>query len=281
LIAWLQSLGLEVTENDREMIKPLELDAWIPSKNIAIEYCGLHWHGELIGGKAARTKHIRKLKACEAKGIRLVTLFSDEWLTRNQQVKGYLQAILGLPLQVVGARECKIVQPTPEEVVAFLDGNHLQGSRTYSLAFALKSPTGLTAVLTATKYESGWDLNRYAIKLGIACPGGFQKLLKHFLQETKPEYTWTYADLRWSRGGLYEASGFSLEKTSDPAPWNFKQGKDSGRLHRMVLNKGELESRLGGLLPNETGWAAAQRLGYDRIWDCGHQKWSLDYRTKK
>ena len=33
-------------EGNRELLKHLELDIYLPDKNIAIEYNGVHWHSE-------------------------------------------------------------------------------------------------------------------------------------------------------------------------------------------------------------------------------------------
>ena len=82
----LQSWGLEIVSNDRQAIPPLELDILIPSKKISIEYCGLHWHGQALLGPAARAKHAAKTLACRKAGIRLITIFEDEWLYRKEAV---------------------------------------------------------------------------------------------------------------------------------------------------------------------------------------------------
>ena len=41
---FIKSLGFSIACNDHALIYPFELDIVIPSKKIAIEYCGLYWH---------------------------------------------------------------------------------------------------------------------------------------------------------------------------------------------------------------------------------------------
>ena len=44
---FIKSLGINFIENSRNIISPLELDIYIPSHNMAIEYDGLYWHNEI------------------------------------------------------------------------------------------------------------------------------------------------------------------------------------------------------------------------------------------
>lgn len=55
----------------------MNLDIYMPEKEVAIEYCCLFWHNERIRDK---TYHKKKLNRCLKKGIKLITLFSDEWI---------------------------------------------------------------------------------------------------------------------------------------------------------------------------------------------------------
>lgn len=270
LTALIESWGIQVEINNNKIIAPLELDIYIPSKNIAIEYCGLHWHGEIVNKTKARLKHLNKLRACQAAGIRLITIFSDEWLLKRNQVEGFLRSILNININRVGARETAL-EPNTLGFDKFLDENHLLGKTRFSEAVGLRYDTELVAVLTLLKGPNGWNINRYAVKTGVAVAGGFQKLLKTAIKMFQLTNVFTYSDLRWSEGSLYQRAGMVLAKTSGPAPWNIKQGYDNVRLHRLAFNK----TVLTGLLPNEKQWDAVQRMGYDRIWDCGHQKWVL------
>ena len=48
---FVKSLGVEIIENDRNIISPKELDIYIPSKKLAIEFDGLYYHSELFVNK--------------------------------------------------------------------------------------------------------------------------------------------------------------------------------------------------------------------------------------
>lgn len=46
MFRYIESLGIRVIPNDRTVIRPKELDMYMPDFNIGIEYDGLYWHKE-------------------------------------------------------------------------------------------------------------------------------------------------------------------------------------------------------------------------------------------
>lgn len=74
---FIQSLGIECGKN-RSVLDGKELDIFIPSHNLAIEFNGNIWHTETFGHKP-KDYHINKLNACNAKGIKLIQIFEDEY----------------------------------------------------------------------------------------------------------------------------------------------------------------------------------------------------------
>jgi hypothetical protein len=73
----LKSLNIDIIDSERELLNGLELDIYIPSHNLAIEFNGLYWHNELHKDKKY---HLNKTELCEAKGIQLIHVFEDEWM---------------------------------------------------------------------------------------------------------------------------------------------------------------------------------------------------------
>ena len=85
LCAYLDTFNLSYIRNTREIIKPQELDLYIPNAKLAIEYNGLFWHTE--EKRANKNYHLNKTVSCKEKGIQLIHIFSDEWL-KNQKKHG-------------------------------------------------------------------------------------------------------------------------------------------------------------------------------------------------
>ncbi len=69
--------GDEVILRGRDILDRYELDIYIPSLKIGIEYNGLYWHREEKKGKYY---HLNKLQMCNQKGIKLIQIFEDEYI---------------------------------------------------------------------------------------------------------------------------------------------------------------------------------------------------------
>lgn len=118
--ALLTANGIDHLRNDRKVLDGLEVDIYVPSKQVGIEIHGSYWH------ENKSEMHMRKLKAAESKGISLIQFYDYEYLTRSTIINSILLTKLGgcIPLY---ARNCKLIklEKTPTK---FLEDNHLQGS---------------------------------------------------------------------------------------------------------------------------------------------------------
>ena len=94
---FIKSLGLKFRENSRKIIPPYEIDIFIPSLNIAVEYNGLYWHSKEVLEKRLedyKNYHLNKLEKCEEKGIRLIQIFEDEWINNKEEIKEKIKTII-------------------------------------------------------------------------------------------------------------------------------------------------------------------------------------------
>lgn len=74
----------EVVENSRKIIKPLELDIYLPDINLAIEYNGTWFHSYNAG--TSKNYHINKSKRCRNLGIRLIHIYEFEDFNKQLQL---------------------------------------------------------------------------------------------------------------------------------------------------------------------------------------------------
>lgn len=65
-----------IIQTDRKIIKPLELDLYIPKLNLAIEYNGCYFH--CIENGTSKDYHLNKSLLCRQKGIRLIHIYDFE-----------------------------------------------------------------------------------------------------------------------------------------------------------------------------------------------------------
>lgn len=278
---YIRSFDLEVIQSDRTTLKPLELDIFIPSLNIAIEYNGLAWHSEFFG-KKDRYYHLNKTNACEQKGIKLIHIFDDEWINKKNIVKRKLENLLKKRKNSIYARKCdiRIVQNYDKNI--FLNRNHIQGEDRSQYHLGLYYKDELVAVMTFTKPRifmgkresyNEYELSRYASSIPIV--GGASKLLNHFIKTYNPYKIITFADRRWTtilNDSMYEKIGFKKIGINKPNYWYILNGRV--RRHRYSYNKHTIVKKMGGD-PNLTEIQNMINMGYDRIWDCGSIKYEL------
>lgn len=275
-----KDLGIFGTQANKQLIKPYELDMCFLNHGIAVEYCGLYWHSELSGGKTQRY-HYEKMSAANQVGLRLITIFSDEWNLKQNIVKSKLRNIFYCSNVRYHARKLRVVTVSGRESREFQNRHHLQGSTQSKINLGLENENAqLVALMTFSHgrpavntkaQDDEYELVRFVTD-GSSVAGGASKLLKFFVNTYKPGKIVSYADLRWSQGRVYECLGF--EKVSQPTIGYWYLDDYSSRAHRYNYTKHRLVE--AGADPVLTEWEIMQHLGYDRIWDCGHQKYVLD-----
>lgn len=73
---WLISIGEQPIENDRTIIKPLEIDLYLPKRKLGFEINGLYWHSVEPGGNIYA--HQQKTLTALKNGITLIHLYEDQ-----------------------------------------------------------------------------------------------------------------------------------------------------------------------------------------------------------
>lgn len=269
---FIQGLGLQVERRRTDLLSGRrEVDIFVPERMVAIEYCGLMWHSH--ERKRDKRFHELKFRELEKKGIRLLTIFEDEWLCRREVVLSVLASKLGCIERRLAARQLSVTWDAAK-CRAFLQESHLQGARGL-VYLGLEKDGQLWAAMSFQKnhrFTRGWELSRYASRRGSSVVGGFSKLLVSFSRRHPGEEIVSLSDNRWSDGGVYKKNGFSLLRESH-ADYSYIVGKK--RLHKAAFKLANLK-KSGLWLPGETEREATQRLGYSRIYDCGKRTWRLD-----
>lgn len=100
-----ESWGFKVIRNDREQLKGLELDIYLPEQCLAIEYCGLYYHSDLFKDP---NSHQNKYLLCKELGIKLLTIFEDEWVYQEHKVIDILRH--ELKMEEVTLIDCELKQ---------------------------------------------------------------------------------------------------------------------------------------------------------------------------
>jgi len=278
LINYIESIGVDFDIRDRFLIKPKELDIVIPSKKIAVEYCGLYWHSELQGKDAKY--HLDKLERCNEISYNLITIFEDEWVNKREIVLSRLKNVLGVgqDVKIIYARCLKIKEVNTDVVRRFCEQNHLQGYSGASIKLGAFLDDELVSVMTFSKPSLSkgqrevvgnvYELSRFCSKINYRVIGIASKMLSYFKKNYPWKEVFSYSDRRWSDGNLYERIGFKLIGNTKPNYWYFANG-GINRKHRFVLRKNPEEPK------DATEWELRQAQGWNRIWDCGNKKYII------
>ena len=83
-----------VIENDRTILKPKELDVYLPEIGFAVEYNGNHWHRNKPKGY-----HSDKTNRCAEQGIKLLHVWESDWKADVNLWKYNIQEALLIKIQ--------------------------------------------------------------------------------------------------------------------------------------------------------------------------------------
>jgi hypothetical protein len=128
IVDFLISHGVDIVRNNRTILdNRQEIDIFIPSLNIGIEYCGLYWHSDRNGYSSS--KHQKKFLTALSKGITLLTIFEDEWLFNRDVVKSRLLSAIHKNHTRIFARKCDVVVNKASVVSDCLTHWHIAGAK--------------------------------------------------------------------------------------------------------------------------------------------------------
>lgn len=262
----------KIYSSSRKLLWPQELDIYIPSHNLAIEYNGLYWHSE---AHKSKSYHYDKWKLCKDRGVQLVQIWEDDWKNPNTQarIKEMLKHKLGVSSAPrVPGRKTQPKHITYLEAKTFLNNNHIQGEAKGSLYVGLEHKETLVAVMVVgpASPDGRYYLHRYATQ-GIV-QGGFNKLLKYAESQLADITTWvTFADHEVSTGNLYTSSGFVAIKEIKP---DYKYVVKNKREHKFNYRKSAFKSREDLKYREDlTELKLAKLNKLPRVWDSGKTRY--------
>ena len=269
--------------NNRIIIKPKELDIYIPNKQIAIECNGVYSHS--IKHKT-QSYHIQKYNECKSKNIRLISLWEDWVKTKPEIVRSILLNKLGVCNNTIYARKTIIKEIDSRVCNEFLDSNHIQGRSAANIRLGLYLGDELISVMTFSKprinmgsnlHKQQWELVRFCNKLNTRVIGGASKLLKYFIKTYQPTSIVSFSMNDISDGNLYKMLGFETDGKITHSYW-YIDPKTLKRYHRSSFTKQSIVKK-GWRDKIDNSWTEKQVMeeqGYFCIYDSGQLKWVLN-----
>jgi hypothetical protein len=270
----LDSTNISYIQNYKLPNTKFEIDIFLPTQNIGIEFNGLYWHNELFKDKEY---HLNKTKLCDNFNIKLIHIFEDEWLYKRDIVKSILKNKLNIGEDKIYARKCIIKEVSTQETKNFLENNHIQGNVNSKVKLGLYYNNEMVSLMTFSKgriimggKSNEWELNRFCNKINTTVIGSASKLLKKFINDYQPIKIVSYSDIRLFDGKMYETLKFKEISTSKPNYWYVIGDL---RHYRFSFNKKKLIK--DGYDPNKTEQEIMLDRKIYRIYDCGNVRWEL------
>ena len=279
------TLNLEAVRNYKFGDTRHEIDVFIPSLNIGVEYNGCYFHSQ--GFQPNSSYHKEKQDKASEAGIRLVQLFSDEWEFNRKVCERFIMNLVGAnKLNKVYARETAFVKVGHTEASTFYGEHHIQGYGGYGVHRGLKYQNELVALMTFSRKGSGrrafaegeWELARFATSRSVV--GGASKLFNACVKETNASNVVSFSDNRLFTGGVYKHLGFTPVAKGSP---DYKYVSKDGnlRLHKSRFQHKHLKSLFGSAYdPQKSERENCEANGYYRIYDCGLTKWEWKAEEK-
>lgn len=208
----------------RDVIPPLELDIYIPSLKLAIEYNGEFWHSV---DKKGKNYHLNKRHSCEAVGVRLISVCETDWKTKRERVERIILNAIGKTSgKTVYARKCAIREVICKDYRAFMNENHIQGYAIATHRYGLYHDDELVACMGFKQLKDGaWDCVRYATSCRV--PGGHSKLFKFMAKELNMETAQSFVDMDFFTGSSYREEDGWVDSGSETVGfrvWHQKVG---------------------------------------------------------
>lgn len=267
IVEVLEQLGLEVEGSNREFLGRKEIDIYIASHKLGIEFNGIHWHKE--SRKKDINAHHYKWDTLKAQGIDLVQIWEDDYIKTP-----------ALVLKTLARRVKGETRPTSKtfsvlsssQAETYLESNHLHGHIAGDTYIGGMDANGkLQSVMVLRTDNNGTaEIVRYCSDNGGKDLKG---LLTTATEAHKLSNFTVLTDNCEGEGQYYTANGFTESSTEAPNYMHVIKGKrfsptdypadrfrtDPNLLWREGLNEMEL----------------GELNGWDRIWDAGKTRYNF------
>lgn len=261
--------------HDKTILQGKELDIYIPSRKLAIEFNGTYWHcTEQIHDKFY---HQHKTIECAKQGIRLIHIFEYEWqdLEKQLRLQNFIKGLLDSNKHRINGRDTTIKEIGASEARAFINKYHLQGNIHSKIRLGCFYNDELVGVMTlgSSRFNNNYqyEIHRLCWKSDVQVIGGSEKLFKYFLNNYNPDSVISYCDISKFTGNVYFKLGM---KSIQPNPISEPNYVWISTLNNNVVKRYESQKHklisqgLGTLEQTEDEIMASN--GYLKVYDCGN-----------
>lgn len=259
VVKFIENNNLEFEQNVRNIIKPYEIDIYLPKHRLGIEIHGLVWHSEKFNKD--KSKHQKKHTLSKENNIKLLQFWDSEWNNKKDLVKSMILAKLNIFQDKIYARKCVIKIVGVDEAQKFLEKNHLMGKFKSAKHLGLYYNNNLVSMISYKKHKKGVDISRFCSIKYKQVIGGLSRLIKR-VEKDNPniEYIQYFVDLRYGSSDIV-GLGFKHIKTTLGFWWT-----DRYNVYNRLYCKANMDER------KLTQKEHAEELKLYKLYDAGQAK---------
>ena len=272
LQAFVKSILPEAQINASSIVKDVTFSVYSDKFKVAIMVHDNYKKSEACIEPPGTFNQLKITELCEKENIRLIHIFSDEWLLQQPIVKSLISSAFGVYNRRFFARKLKFRELDRQTGNQFLNENHIQGSVPAEKFYGLFTDSNeLMQVISIghnrfTK-DKNTELIRMATKINCQVVGGFSKLIKD-AGITEIE---SYVDRRLFDSKGYKASGWELVSSSLPR-YFYTDGVNRENRQR-YMKQTCLKKWPEFIGSNMTEYQMCTAKNLFRIYDCGTFKY--------
>lgn len=265
---FLKKHKFNIEPHNRNIIKPKELDIYLPDNKIGIEFNGIFWHSDKY---LANDYHIKKHNMCVKKGVELITTFEDEFIDKKQLIFSHILKRLNKFKKRITPKKHSIIELNQKQATEFLELNHIFGSSDSDINIGLTIKNKIVSIVSFKSLDNNeFLLERFTNKKNIHINNSENLLFKYFLDKYDPQKIIGYSDIRYSDGSLYNDLGFKFIENTKPKVYYIKHGVFKRHNKDSFINKVVIPDNFGLSLENEEFMNHSR---YNKIYDCGSMKY--------
>jgi very-short-patch-repair endonuclease len=212
---FLTANAIKHERGNRTIIKPKELDFFLPEHNLAIEFNGLYWHSSKFKDIEY---HATKTSLCNDQGVQLLHIFEDEWKTRKELLKKCILLLCEKTTNVVSAADLRIDQCEECDIAKFLADNHLNPQTVVGTHYVKVTQNDkLVAAAVLGQRGDNIDVVQFSSDHQASYPGMISKVVSFLGKAFHCKTVTVKVDLRLSTGKLFSDNGWQCTHISPPS----------------------------------------------------------------
>lgn len=310
---FLDDLHVPYVRNHKKALHGLEMDFFVPDKQIGIELnpnishnSNLYAVGQvrsMFESHKEPSYHYDKYRRAKEAGITLIQLFTNdlEPTVFEHITSKRLKSLLCGYDEVFYARNVEVTELTAEadkkKARDFMDAHHSQGSSRSKEYWAFRKGDRWLGVASFTKHkEPGcMELKRLCFAPGVQVIGGLSKLIAHYFRlHSECVAVYSYSDNSLGNGNAYEKAGAEFIKETGPAlkfispkdgrdsyswqiatSWGAEGGVIGTDAESKGLNKPMTQDAINEYIETELSHRSDEFKGYDRVYTPGSKLWKF------